>query len=306
MRFLSGISTILLAVVWTLAFSSRADGQATRTWVSGVGDDANPCSRTAPCKTFAGAISKTSAGGEIDCLDPGGFGTLTITKAITIDCDSGVGSVLASSTNGIVVSAGPNDIVYIRNLTINGTSLSPSPGINGVRYLAGKGLFLQEVDIFGFTTNCVDAQTGNAGGQLTIENSNLSNCGSAGVNIATTNLSVINTDIHNVHIWQAVNGINAGNGSRVNVRDCVITLTTIGIAEDPGTSTVLVSGSTLSFNGTALQSAGGGFIGASGNTFANNSVIVFNTNGGSIYTGNDNLNFGNAAFGATTGPLSKI
>jgi len=57
--------------------------------VSGVGDDANPCSRTAPCQTFAGAYDETSAGGEIDCLDPGGFGGLVITHAISIICDRG-------------------------------------------------------------------------------------------------------------------------------------------------------------------------------------------------------------------------
>src|SRR5580692_11401439 len=73
-----------------------AQAQATRTWVSGVGDDANPCSRTAPCKTFAGSISKTAPGGEINCLDPGGFGALTITKAIAIICQRGQGSILAS------------------------------------------------------------------------------------------------------------------------------------------------------------------------------------------------------------------
>src|SRR5262249_59046911 len=80
-----------------------AHAQATRTWVSGVGDDANPCSRTAPCKTFAGAISKTAAAGEIDCLDPGGFGAVTITKSITIDCSETFGSVLVSGTNGILI-----------------------------------------------------------------------------------------------------------------------------------------------------------------------------------------------------------
>src|SRR5258708_18213773 len=90
-------------------------GQASRTWVSGVGDDANPCSRTAPCKTFAGAISKTAPGGEIDALDPGGFGAVTITKGITIDGGGGhVASFLVSGTNGIVVQAGANDIVILR------------------------------------------------------------------------------------------------------------------------------------------------------------------------------------------------
>src|SRR6201987_5279563 len=94
---------VILLVICLL--SSAAQAQATRTWVSGVGDDANPCSRTAPCKTFAGAISKTAAGGEIDALDPGGFGGVTITKAITIDGGGGqVTSVLVAGTNGITVA----------------------------------------------------------------------------------------------------------------------------------------------------------------------------------------------------------
>src|ERR1700738_102345 len=107
--------------------SAPASAQATRTWVSGVGDDANPCSRTAPCKTWAGAISKTAPGGEIDALDPGGFGGVTITKAITIDGGGGqVASVLVSGTNGIVIAAGANDTVTLRNLRINGVVGTPS------------------------------------------------------------------------------------------------------------------------------------------------------------------------------------
>src|SRR3569833_3224253 len=79
---------LLATAVFGLAYAGPAYAQATRTWVSGTGDDANPCSRTAPCKTFAGAISKTAAGGEINCIDTGGYGAVTITKSITIDCTS--------------------------------------------------------------------------------------------------------------------------------------------------------------------------------------------------------------------------
>src|SRR5438874_4894148 len=94
--------TATLVVIFLSSTEARA--QATRTWVSGVGDDANPCSRTAPCKTFAGAISKTAAGGEIDALDPAGYGGVTITKAITIDGGGGqVASILGSGTNGVNV-----------------------------------------------------------------------------------------------------------------------------------------------------------------------------------------------------------
>src|SRR6266498_3500884 len=92
---------ILAVAAFLLTVTSMANAQASRTWVSGVGDDANPCSRTAPCKTFAGAISKTAAGGEIDCLDPGGFGAVTITKSITIDCHEVFASILNAGTNGI-------------------------------------------------------------------------------------------------------------------------------------------------------------------------------------------------------------
>ena len=91
-----------------LLFAAPASAQATRTWVSGVGDDANPCSRTAPCKTFAGAFSKTAASGEINCLDPGPFGFLTITKAITISCETGTAGKPVPGTSGFSIAAGHN------------------------------------------------------------------------------------------------------------------------------------------------------------------------------------------------------
>src|SRR3989442_155915 len=122
-----------------LALPASASAQASRTWVSGVGDDANPCSRTAPCKTFPGAISKTASGGEINCLDPGGFGGVTITKAITIKCQYTEGGVLVSGTNAIVVNAAATDKVVLKGLDINGFGT----GLNGIRILqaqSGRGL----------------------------------------------------------------------------------------------------------------------------------------------------------------------
>jgi hypothetical protein len=85
-RLLAAPFAVAGAMIAFFLIADPAYAQASRTWVSGVGDDANPCSRTAPCKTFAGAISKTAVNGEINCLDPGGFGAVTITKSITIDC----------------------------------------------------------------------------------------------------------------------------------------------------------------------------------------------------------------------------
>jgi Right handed beta helix region len=143
--------SLLLAVVGVLCVptlsSNPAHAQATRTWVSGVGDDANPCSRTAPCKTFAGAISKTATNGIINCLDPGGFGAVTITKSTTIDCTHTGAGVLASLTNGIIVNAPAGSNVILRGLDIEGAG----NGLNGIRFLAGGSLQVEKCTIFGFT-----------------------------------------------------------------------------------------------------------------------------------------------------------
>src|SRR5437879_7852444 len=100
--------TVLIVSI-AIVSSATLRAQATRTWVSGVGDDVNPCSRTAPCKTFAGAISKTASPGEIDALDSGGFGAVTITKSITIDGAGTIASGLHSGVQGTIINAHPTD-----------------------------------------------------------------------------------------------------------------------------------------------------------------------------------------------------
>src|SRR5881394_1385424 len=144
-----GVSMRIRSVLLTLAVASIAtfaQAQATRTWVSGVGDDVNPCSRTAPCKTFAGAISKTAAGGEIDCLDNGGFGSVTITKSMTLDCTGTQGSILGATTNGIIINADAI-VVRIRGLNINGVST----GVNGVRVMKALCISIENPVLDGFS-----------------------------------------------------------------------------------------------------------------------------------------------------------
>lgn len=168
----------LTIAVLMLLSAAPAFGQATRTWVSGVGDDVNPCSRTAPCKTFAGAISKTAAGGEIDALDPGGFGAVTITKAMTIDGGGVLASILASGTNGVIVNAGANDRVVLRRLSING---APGTGLNGVRFLAGKSLHVEDCVIANFSTLGIDVT---AHGTLVVADSVVRSAAAGGIQIA--------------------------------------------------------------------------------------------------------------------------
>src|SRR5215212_5612581 len=154
-------SMAAIAVAATMVSATAAQAQATRTWVSGVGDDVNPCSRTAPCKTFAGAISKTAAGGEIDCLDPGGFGAVTITKNLTIDGTDGAGfgSILASGTNGVNVNdsatASPNTIVVtLRKISINGAGTTL--GVNGINFTSGRRVNVEDCQIFNMSNSAIN------------------------------------------------------------------------------------------------------------------------------------------------------
>src|SRR5687767_15631965 len=144
----------LFVVTFMLVVASAAQAQ-TRTWVSGVGDDLNPCSRTAPCKTFAGAINKTAKDGEISVLDPGGYGAVTITKSIYINGThgAGYGSILNVLVNGVNINiTDPADVrkaVRLRALDINGAS----QGINGVSILAANNVWIEDSVIDGNTGN---------------------------------------------------------------------------------------------------------------------------------------------------------
>ena len=189
------LGTSLLPTLYTAPAHAQ-----TRTWVSGVGDDVNPCSRTAPCKTFAGAISKTANGGEINCLDSGGFGGVTITKSISIICTGVEGGVLVAGTNGIVVSAGPTDNVVLKGLDLFGSGT----GTNGVNFLAGLLLIIDSCNIQQFATNGVNVASSTAGARTVIKNSTINingtqgSANSGGVTVATNgNVLIIDSLLQN-------------------------------------------------------------------------------------------------------------
>lgn len=169
--------TLVAAFGFVLALgvtATPASAQATRTWVSGVGDDANPCSRTAPCRTFAGAISKTAAGGEINCLDPGSFGAVTITKSMTITCLGLQSAVSVSGTNGINVNAGVNDRVVLQGLDIEGLSNGTS-GV-GVNILSARDVVVIDCSIRGFNSagsSGIRVNSGAVKARLTVANSSI-------------------------------------------------------------------------------------------------------------------------------------
>ena len=223
---------VLLALaVAALTLPASASAQATRTWVSGVGDDANPCARTSPCKTFAGAISKTAAGGEINCLDPGGFGGVTIGKSLTIKCQYTEGGVLVSGTNAIVVNAASTDKVVLRGLDVNGLGT----GLVGIKVLSAASVKVLDSEVYGFTGWGIASVPTGALSKLIVHNTHIHDNASAGVMVSVgNNLGLGRAAIRRNQIDDNGCGIAASsvgtNSSSGNGGNCGIGSTTSGIS----------------------------------------------------------------------------
>ena len=304
---------VLALAVFTLALSAVAQAQATRTWVSGVGDDVNPCSRTAPCKTYAGAISKTARDGEISTLDPGGFGALTITKSITVNGGGqgqGYGSILASSTNGITINiTDVNDLrktVRLNWLDINGAP-STSPGLTGVRVLSALVVHVENTVIDSFRSTSVGFGHGihvNTAGtvQLNVRNTTIRNCLNDGIRMEASSGQVL-ASITNSKIDSNSNGINAVNGVAAMISDCELSNnSTAGIdvanGANPNNSLVNIEGCRIAFSarGVELSTAGS-------EIRLSNNFIVQNGTGINVIAGTARTSGNNRVVGNTT-PVS--
>jgi Right handed beta helix region len=295
---------LLLAAMAASSFmflAQPASAQATRTWVSGTGNDANPCSRTAPCKTFAGAISRTAAGGEISVLDPGGYGAVSITKSITIDGGGGqVASILAAATQGIIVNAGANDVVTLRNIRINGVKGTPFPGLNGVRFLAGAALHIENCTIFGFSQNAIDVNvntaapvrvfvtdsvlSNNAGGLvaknagagpvfLALQRTTMSQNSNFGVKMDGSGNGAVLAAVSDSHLAANGTGVLAQGGPAPAAtiqltRSTVVHSTSVGAQSMGLNAFVFVSNTLMSGNATAVQAVGAGSL----QTYQNNAI----------------------------------
>ena len=296
---------ICAGMVAFLAFSGPAYGQATRTWVSGVGDDVNPCSRTAPCKTFAGAISKTAAGGEINCLDPGGFGGVTITKSLSIVCEYTEGGILSAGAgvNGIVVNALSTDTIYLRGIDFHGAGSAQ----NGLRVLAaasvtlenstiraygasnGRGISFQPsgvtrltvinttIERNGTTTtgSGILVQPTGAGGNARVEiiNSRIINNQFEGIRVdatGNTNPNAIVVSIENSQIGGSTTGVIAASSPglsfiRVPILNSAIFNNGTGLTAFGSPASIQVGLSTLTANTTPTSQVSGGIVQSYGN-----------------------------------------
>jgi hypothetical protein len=293
MRKFSFAFNILAITVFSLAISSAAQAQATRTWVSGVGDDANPCSRTAPCKTFAGAISKTAPCGEISVLDPGGFGAVTITKGITLNGDGTLAGILNATVNGIIVNAQPGDAVTIRNISINGAG----SGVNGIRYLAGKSVNVDSCSISGFTGNGIDVSVGASGtNNLMVRKTAITgNCSGSPIGIRmTTTGATLCASIDSSYLQGLASGLDVLSGTATITRSVASNNSNFGIVAEGGV--VNADTNYVTCNGTGVAALGVATLRLSNNTITGNTTGIVAT--GTVNTFGDNKNLGNTTPGA--------
>ena len=285
MKKLTTAFTFLALAVLLVAPS--ADAQSTRTWVSSTGNDGNLCSRTAPCQTFAGALAKTTAGGEISVVDAGGYGAVTITKSVTINGDGTLASIL-TTTDGVVVNAGANDRVVLRNLSINGAGT----GTHGIRFLAGKQLTVDKVSISGFTGRGIDMSQGN-GSNLFVKDTHITN-GSTGIFVTTTAGQALAT-IENVHLAGLANGLEVSANGNAMISDSVISgNSSNGILASSATAVIIAEDCQVIFNElTGVNaSVAGSKIGISHSEIYYNATDVSLASGATVLTNLDNTVFG--------------
>lgn len=282
----SSVATALLALVFTIAGAANAFAQSDKTYVSGVGDDANTCGRTDPCKTFPGAISRTNAGGVISVMDSGGFGSVTITKSITIDGGSHLGGVLASSTFGITINAGAGGVVVLRNLSLEGFSGSTY----GVKVNSAQSVHIEHCTIVGFGNRGIDF--------------NASTTSMLTMNDVSIRQSGYGVEVHNGHVTaeqltlqQNTNGLLVSGPAHVSVRNSLVSGSLMGfIAAYDSHAMLIVENSVATGNEWGVVAGTGATV-----RLANSRIIGNFTTG--LY--NDGASFivsmgGNAVTGNTT------
>lgn len=301
-----------LVLLVSLFLASAAQSQTvSRTWVSGVGDDANPCSRTSPCKTFNGALLKTTAGGEIDAIDPGPYGTTNINKAITIDGGGFVASVIASGTNGITIAGGTTDVIVLRNVQVMGAG----SGVSGVRITGGKAVVLDNLRITGMASGVargIDVQ--NVGTvHVTIRNTHVEGNTGIGAVFQGVFANTVIADIsHSSFTNNGSHGIYATNGARVSLHDVVSSENAIaGLIVDGTGTNVSVLGSSFTNNTSSGVQAGTGTattatIALSQSSITGNAPGV-QLSGGVVQTHQDNAILGNNVdvAGGSMSPVSQ-
>jgi hypothetical protein len=294
---LQALVSRVVCVASVLAMASVAEAQATRTWVSGVGDDVNPCSRTAPCKTFAGAISKTATGGYINVIDPGGFGAVTIVKSITIDGGPFHSGILATGgVNGIIINNASAKVV-LRNLSIEGAGT----GNFGINVISANSVTVENVDISNFANHGINHNPSGAGAPLLLNNVVVRHSANNAILVQNARATITNSVFQN-----SFRGIFAGPTGLVTVRDSTLARNTDGVASTDASAVVNIENCMITHNSIGLNISGGGTYRVSNTGILSNSTQgILNGGASFVVSLSGNTLEGNPTPGAFTSTILK-
>jgi parallel beta helix pectate lyase-like protein len=304
MTALRTLSRGLVVAGFACVLASTASAQSSRTWVSGTGDDVNPCSRTAPCRTFAGAIPKTILGGEINAIDSGAYGTFSVSKSITIDGHDIEAGVFGSGDGtAITISAFASTVVILRNLDLNGLS----SGATGIRIIQARDVYIENCRIYGFTGRGISDER-SAGG-LYVSDSTIADNGQTGINVAPAGAlsGTLHATLTNVRLQRNGNaGLAVSKGAKATVTHSVASGNiSFGFYADGngGVSELNLSHSLSAANGQGLASLNGGVMRIAEMVVTANGIGV-NTAGGSLLSyGNNRIDGNGSNNGPPTGSL---
>lgn len=307
------IAAASFALASTVALAPAAHAQSTRTFVSAVGDDANPCSRTAPCRTFATAFDRTATNGEINCIDVGSFGPITITRSMMIDCTSTIGRIIVNAGSAITINAGETDRIVLRGLQLSGLTT----GSSAIRVLQVGSLRTDNVHIRGFQTG-INFVTGNPARLSLVDVLIEDITTGSGVHVQPAAPVSLYATLQNVRILGSQSygfSISAGFGSVF----ASITDSTISDHSTSGVSMVtnnpaypgrlIVKNSQIVYNGTGISVTGGNLIAGLSNTTVTGNNVGIATSGVSpalgIRTFGSNQLAGNSVDGVFTGTIPQ-
>ena len=304
-KFVMNTSIALSMLLLACSFAQAAG--ATRTWVSGVGSDMNPCSRTAPCKTFAAAYQNTQAGGQINVIDAGAFGSLTIDHSITIDASESFAGILGyNDVPGFLINAGPSDVIVLRGISIAGA------GGSGIKFMAGGKLYVEDCRIFGFLEKGIEFMP-STDGELFVKDTIIRNNGGAGIQVQPSAGGSAKATIDHCELDGNKNGLSVLDNSRVTIRDSVASHNgTNGVvltASAAGTPQVSVENCLINNNASYGVKVSGNkaIVRLSGSTVTANDTGLFVSGGGNIDSYGDNNVDGNiSANGAPTNTTPQL
>jgi hypothetical protein len=317
--------TIVIAAGLALAVTLpavSAQAQAPRTFVSAAGSDSNPCSFAAPCRHFQAAVNATTVGGEVDALDPAGYGPITISQAVTIEGQGWSYIAPPASGNGITINAVSGEVA-IRGVSLNGAGIAG--GTNGIVFNSGGSLTI---------SNCIVKNFVRANGDFSGETGN-------GIWVAPTsgniNFTIVNTiAVNNVsgiaylpasgsptasgaidHVVATNNGdfgidvngyLTSGGSAAVSISNSVASNNAqygIAVLQGPGIVTVTIDNDEISNNPNGIDVASGTAV-LSRSTITNNSSYGV-TNNGTLDTFQNNQIYANGNSNAVQyNPLTPV